>query len=323
LFSHLIGRPVLAAALAAFIAVPVAQAQESAAQQIPGTNLSLAVPDGFEPQSLIEGNPVNGFVNPETGAAIVAVEFDNSNYDQLAEAFGSIDGVNALFAEQKITADSVETVDTDVGAIPYMHGQQAFDDGSHTEKWIALLKGDNTMVVEVTTAEDGELTTADIEALLKSATFSKGESLTDQIAALPFSVEVADPWVSYGVNEGNSLFLLAPSASGGGDATPTLLLTGVPNVEGMPGLQEAAESILQNAFDSVNIEKSEAAQFLGGDGWVISGTAEDSQDGHVQFMQWFATPGSGYMHVLAYAVPDAFAQLQPSIETVAGSVSWK
>jgi hypothetical protein len=314
---------VLAAAVAVFLTAPLALAQDSAAQQIPGTNLSLVVPDGFEPQSMIEGTPVNGFINAETGAAIVAVEFDNSNYDQIAAACGSTDGVNALFADQKITADGVATVEADAGTIPYMHGHQAFDDGSHTEKWIALLKGDNTLIVEVTTAEDGELSTADVEALLKSASFSQGESIADQVAALPFSVEVSDPWVNYGVNDGNTLIMLVPTVTDDKGKTPTLFVTGVANVEGMPALQEAAESTLASAFDSVEIEKSEAGQFLGTDGWVISGMAEDSRDGHVQFMQWFGTPQSGYVHMLAYAVPDVFAKLQPSIETVANSVSWK
>ena len=176
----------IAAAWIAFAAL--ALAAFAIAQQerltIRGTSVTLTPPPGFT-----ASRTERGIENTSTGTTITISEAAAEAYAGLAERFKSPKSMTDGYANQGITIRSVRTID---GKIPFAIGRQTRN-GKDTTRYLALLKGDKTVLVSFT-VPDRNFTEADAEAVLRSIELTPEPTLEERIAELPFVFSAVAPY---------------------------------------------------------------------------------------------------------------------------------
>lgn len=304
--AHLFVR-LVAVAAAASCAVSLG-AQEPIA--IAGTSVTLTPPSGFS-------RAARGVAN-DAGSTITISERPAEAYAELAQTFGSARNLSQAYAAQGVTIRSVRQIDSQVGRARFASGTQN-DKGRNYVKYFALLPGDKTVLVTFTIV-DRSVTEADAEAVVRSVVIAPAARLEEQIAGLPFTFSVVDPFRVAQVM-GRDTVTLQIGEGPAARNQPVIVIGRGESQAVMGDEARVAVELLKNTggFRDATVTAQGPAPFAGGAGYVVSAATEDRTV--VQYLR--IVPGGAYLRFLARGPASAMEAAKATITAVADSVEQK
>ncbi|MEL6224993.1 MAG: hypothetical protein AAFR31_20355 [Cyanobacteria bacterium J06627_8] len=301
-----------AVALVSFLTIPTAVNAESVF--IPGTSVTLEAPPGFtvaDPHSVLE--------HVETGSSIIIAEFPPEAYSAILRLFTSetvSETAADLWESRGVTIDRLTWLTVDDREVPLLTGTQVTAEAEVT-KYIALLEGENTILVTFNIMDPNQMTQDDAEMVMESIRLLP-LTLEERVAQLSFSFEAIAPFQVSQVYSGITVLeemTEDPAPFGTGAA---VLITRGYNSSETSDPAQINEQLLRNTpdFQSIQITNQESAPFAGGTGHVISGVVGD-----LTAVQFLHIPDDGrYIRLVAIGATSALEPLLPMIQDVADSV---
>jgi hypothetical protein len=272
---------------------------------IRGTSVTLTPPPGFT-----ASRTERGIENTSTGTAITISEAAADAYAGLAERFKSPKSMTDGYANQGITIRSVRTID---GKIPFAIGRQTKGNGNDVTRYLALLKGDKTVLVSFT-VPDRSFTEADAEAVLRSIELTPEPTLEERLEGLPFLFSAVAPYAVKDVINRQAVNLEVA----GDRAQPTITI-GYGRSQALMGEEaRVAVDLVKNTggFREAQITSQEPARFAGGDGYRVTAVIEDRAA--VQYLR--IVSGGGYIRLFARGTTSAMQNAESVIAEIASSV---
>ena len=309
-----------AAVLAALAVITHATAQEQApdseadpAQQEPqgpqrltirGTSVTLTAPPGYT-----ASRSERGIENTTTGTTITISEASAEAYAGLADRFKSAKSMTDGYANQNVTIRSVRSVD---GKIPFAVGRQT-KDGKDFTKYLALIKGDKTVLVSFT-SPDRNFTEADAEAVLRSIELTPEPTLEERLAQLPFVFRAVEPYVVKDVINRQAVNLEVKD-----DRAQPVVTLGFGRSQALMGEEaRVAIELLKGTggWRDAQITSQEPAMFAGGKGYRITAVVEDRTA--VQYLRIIS--GGQYIRLLARGTTSGMQNAETVIAELASTV---
>jgi len=311
-----------AAVLAVFAVITQVSAQEPAAEQpaadqpaaeqpqgpqrlpIRGTSVTLTAPPGFT-----ASRTERGIENTTTGTTVTISEASAEAYAGLADRFKSAKAMTDGYANQGVTIRTVRNVD---GKIPFAIGRQT-KDGKDLTRYLALLKGDKTVLVSFT-SPDRTFTEADAEAILRSIELTPEPTLEERLAELPFVFRAVEPYVVQNVINRQAVNLEVKN-----DKTQPTVTIGTGRSQALMGEEaRVAVELLKGTggWRDAQITVQEPATFAGGKGYRITAVVEDRTA--VQYLRILS--GGTYLRFLARGTASAMQNAETVITELAGTV---
>lgn len=305
------------AAAALCLAVLAGPAAGQARKAIAGTSVSLNAPAGFESAAGFAG-----LQNKATNASIVIVEMPAEAYAQLATLFGDLATAKTNFARQNVVVEARQELDTASGKVPVLSGSQKA--GAATfDKWIALFKGDRTVLVTVQAPHGSGLGEEAVRGMFRSVSLGAEPSLADKLAALPFTVTVAEPFrVVDTIGGSGALITAGPLNADPAGKQPLIIVAYQLSSPTGIRIEELATSLLKQtrSLENATVTDREARSFAGSTGYLLSGTNEQGK----RFEQHLGIgPNGRFVRLIAIADAEAFARLQPTIAKIAASIAFR
>jgi len=304
-----------AAVIAVFAVMTHATGQEQAPEQVQqqgperlpirGTSVTLIPPPGFT-----ASRTERGIENASTGTTITISETAADAYAGLADRFKSAKSLSDGYAEQNVTIRSVRTVD---GKIPFAIGRQT-KNGKDVTRYLALLKGDKTVLVSFT-VPDRAFTEADAEAVLRSIELTPEPTLEQRLSGLPFVFSAVEPFAVKDVINRQAVNL---EVKGGDRAQPTITI-GFGRSQALMGEEaRVAVELIKNTggYREAQITAQEPVTFAGGKGYRVTAVIEDRTA--VQYLR--IVSGGGYLRLFARGTTSAVQNAEQVIMEIAGSV---
>ena len=310
----------LALACFAWLTCSPAGAQER--KPIAGTSVSLAVPKGFEPASGFAG-----LVNKANQASVLIAELPAEAYPQLVTLFDNPDTARAGFARQGIAIARLDQIDVNGDKVPLLSGTQTLAAGVHFDKWMALFKGEKTVMLTVQAPQAAKLGAAEVRALVASVSLGKVPTLAEKVAALPFSITPAAPFRTVDTIGGAGLLITAGDKDVDPSGTqPLMIVAYQTSAPAKAGQEEAlAEALLKGTRDlgSAEIKERRRLRFAGQNGVLLKGAFKHPNGSSKSFAQYLAIgPEGRFLRLLVTADPGALQQLQPAIDQTVASVAF-
>ena len=282
------------------------QAQTQGPRRLPirGTSVTLTAPPGFT-----ASRSERGIENTTTGTVVTISEASAEAYAGLADRFKSAKSMTDGYANQNVTIRTVRSVD---GKIPFAIGRQT-KDGKDLTRYLALLKGDKTVLVSFT-IPDRSFTEADAEAILRSIELTPEPTLEERLAELPFVFTAVEPYVVKDVINRQAVNLEVKKDR----AQPTVTI-GYGRSQALMGDEpRVAVELLKGTggWRDAQITSQEAATFAGGKGYRITAVVEDRTA--VQYLRIIS--GGGYLRLLARGTTSAMQNAETVITELAGTV---
>jgi hypothetical protein len=294
------------AAAALSISVPVAAQQERL--PIRGTSVTLIPPPGFT-----ASRTERGIENTSTGTTITISEAAAEAYAGLADRFKSAKSLTDGYADQGVTIRSVRTID---GKIPFATGRQT-KNGKDTTRFLALLKGDKTVLVSFT-VPDRLFTEADAEAVLRSIELTPEPTLEERLSGLPFVFTAVEPFAVKDVINRQAVTL---EVKGGDRAQPTVTIGNGRSQALMGEEPRVAVELIKSTggYREAQITSQEPVTFAGGKGYRVTAVIEDRTA--VQYLRIVSS--GGYLRLFARGTTTAMQNAEQVIMEIAGSVEPK
>jgi hypothetical protein len=310
------------AVLAAFAVITHAAAQEqapapdAAADEAPqaaqgpqrltirGTSVTLTAPPGYT-----ASRSGRGIENTTTGTTITISEASADAYAGLADRFKSAKSMTDGYANQGVTIRTVRSVD---GKIPFAIGRQT-KDGKDLTRYLALLKGDKTVLVSFT-SPDRNFTEADAEAVLRSIELTPEPTLEERLAELPFVFRAVEPYVVKDVINRQAVNLEVKD-----DRAQPAVTIGFGRSQALMGEEaRVAVELLKGTggWRDAQITSQEPAMFAGGNGYRITATVEDRMA--VQYLRIIS--GGQYIRLLARGTTGSMQNAETVITELASTV---
>ena len=282
------------------------QAQPQGPQRltIRGTSVTLTAPPGFT-----ASRSERGIENTTTGTTITISEASAEAYPGLADRFKSAKSMTDGYANQNVTIRTVRSVD---GKIPFAIGRQT-KDGKDFTRYLALLKGDKTVLVSFT-SPDRNFSEADAEAILRSIELTPEPTLEERLAELPFVFSAVEPYAVKDVINRQAVNLEVKNDR----AQPTVTI-GYGRSQALMGEEaRVAVELLKGTggWRDAQITSQEPAMFAGGNGYRITAVVEDRTA--VQYLRIIS--GGGYLRLLARGTTSAMQNAETVITELAGTV---
>lgn len=299
-------------------------AQPGVAQEritIPGTSVTLVPIKGFVPSSRFAG-----LENPELQASVVIVEMPAVAHPEVSKLFADLNTAKTNFAKQNVTVAALDTIKARDGqAVPFASGTQSMGT-ARFDKWIALLKGDRTVMLTVQAPTTTKLRAQDVRAMVTSVSLGAEPTLEQKLEALPFRIRPSEPFRVIDTFGGLGVLMTA----GALDVDPKSeqpMLIATYQTSGQLGqnqLGEAAERLLKTTrhFESADVTRRDQVRFAGSEGLLLSGTHEI--DGvRKRFVQYMAIgPNARFLRLIATADEGRFDTLEPAIKAIVDSVAF-
>jgi hypothetical protein len=295
-----------------------AHAQAPAPQQVPGTTVSMTPPTGFVPAT-----EFSGFKNQEGTASILIVELPAEAYPQLSAMFGDLEMARKAFATKGISVSAVKRIDTPSGPVVFLSGRQTAGT-VHLDKWIALLKGEKTVLITFQATEGSALTEAAAQKATENTTLGSVPLLQDKISKLPFRIEATAPFRIVDTIMGSGVMLTAGDKDVDPEGKQPMLVVAA-DMSGKGGSGDLAQTsramIAQTqGLKDATIESEKAVRFAGGDGVVLSGKTGDGR----HFSQFAAVgPQGRFIRMVALVPADRVDDTRTAIDAIARSIAFK
>lgn len=292
-----------------------AQAQ---VQQIPGTTVSMTPPAGFVPAT-----EFSGFKDQDGTAAIMVVELPGEAYPQLSAVFGDLEQARKAFATKGISVTASKRIDTPAGPVVFLSGTQTAGT-LHLNKWVALLKGEKTVMITFQAREGSALTEAAAQKATESTTLGAVPSLQAKVSTLPFKIEATPPFRIVDTIMGSGVMLMAGDKDVDPEGKQPMLIVAA-DLSGKGGsgdLAQTARALLMQTqgLKDVTIETEKAVRFAESDGIVLSGKTPDGK----HFSQFAAVgPQKRFIRMIAFVPADRVDETRPAIEAIVRSIAFK
>jgi len=283
-----------------------APAQPQGPQRLPirGTSVTLTAPPGFT-----ASRTERGIENTTTGTIVTISEASAEAYAGLADRFKSAKSMTDGYANQNVTIRTVRNID---GKIPFAIGRQT-KDGKDLTRYLALVKGDKTVLVSFT-SPDRSFSEADAEAILRSIELTPEPTLEERLAELPFVFSAVEPYVVKDVINRQAVNLEVKN-----DRAQPAVTIGYGRSQALMGEEpRVAVELLKGTggWRDAQITSQEPAMFAGGKGYRITAVVEDRTA--VQYLRIIS--GGGYLRFLARGTTSAMQNAETVITELAGTV---
>jgi hypothetical protein len=266
---------------------------------------------GFKPTSSFAG-----FMNPNQGSILIA-EMPEAAYAQLSQGFGNIEATKSNFAKSNVIVDSLDEITTAEGSkAPLVTGSQT-GGGTTYDKWIAVFKGPPTVLITVTSPRVNKLDSAQVRAMMESVSVGQKATLTDKLAALPFSATPAPPFRILDSLAGAALGMTVGDKDVDPERTqPQVIIAYEPALVDDPAELERNPAP-PHSLGNPQIESRKPAKFAGISGLLLNGRC----DGQRRFLQYMAVTKDKKLITMVYVAPEpGFDGLKPAAEAIAKSV---
>ena len=295
------------------VAIGIALAAPAAAQErvaIAGTSVTLTAPPGFARMR-------SGLQHAASGSTITISERAPEAYADLAARFSSPKSLSEGYAAQGTTIRAVRALRVGDVDVPFASGRQTTNAGQEFVRYLALLKGDQTVLVSFSIAGRA-ITEADAEAVVRSIELTPGPTLEEQLAQLPFTFRAVEPFAVTSVVSRQTV-TLEPAGGERGSQDPLVVVIGRGRSRALMGDEaRVAVELLTGTggFSAVEITLQGPAAFAGGDGYVITGVVENRSV--VQYLRILA--GGSYLRFLARGETAAMQAAEATITGIAQSI---
>ena len=299
-----------AIALLSFLAIPTAVNAEPVV--IPGTSVAIEAPTGFT-----ISDTFTGLENAETRSSITVNELPPEAYSDILTLFTSFETATEAWASRGITIDQLTWLTVNDGEVPLLTGKQVMG-GVEVTKYIALLEGENTVLVTFNIVEPSPITQDDAQMVVESISLLSALTLDEKVAQLSFSFEAIDPFQVAHVFAGNTVSLQTTEGPDPSGMAPVVIITRAHSITATSDPSQIGEQLLRSTpdFQAVEITEQDSASFAGGTGHFISGMAGDRTA--VQFLH---IPADGrYIRLVAMGETDALEDLISTVQDIADSV---
>lgn len=310
LHAHRMLRSVIAAAaLGSAALVLPGHAQD--AISVPGTSVTLIPPAGFAVARGGRG------LDDGAGSTITIGERAAAAYAELAEMFESAKSLSAGYAAQKVTIRAVRQIDTPSGPVAFATGTQ-INAGREQPKYLALLRGDKTVLITFNLA-NRSLSEADAEALLRTVSLTPAPTVDEQLAGLPFTFELVEPFRVNGPIVRGAVTLATTDGNPAASPQPVIVIGRGQSQALMGDEPRVAVDLLRNTggFRDATITSQGPATFGGGAGYVVTAFVDDRTV--VQYLR--IVPGGAYLRFLARGQTGPMQTAEAAITAIAGSVA--
>lgn len=271
---------------------------------VPGTSVTLTAPPGFS-----RSRTPRSIENTATGSSITISERSADAYDEMVRLFSSARELSQAYANQDVSIRSVRRLD---GEIPFAVGRQTTG-GKEITKYLALLRGDRTVLVTFNLA-DRSFTEADAEAVLRSVEIARAPTLEEQLSTLPFTFQVVEPYSVAQVIPRSAVTLRVE----GDDGQPVIVIGEGRSRAVMGDEPRVAAELLRSTggFGDAEITAQGPTAFGGGAGYGVRAMLDDQSV--VQYLR--IVPGGTYLRLLARGSTTAMQSAETTIDAIAGSV---
>lgn len=312
-------RPLLR--LAALLALLTAPPAARAAEPVFPANASVGL---VPPPGMTSARTFAGFEHP-TGASIVIAEMPPEAFPQLVERFTPetlrTTGFEARGAGEPLAVAGGE------GRI--LRGSQAANGVTYT-KWVAIVRGGpgtGLVTVQVPQAADAQVPGLAVEAALRTIGFRAPASLSDQIAALPYTVGDLGGLRPVRVFMGSGLLITDGPKDVDPEGTQALAIV-TPSMGQVAVPAGGEDALARKAFLSglpqikdITVTREDRSVRDGATVVRLQGTAKDSRSGRpLRVTQTMLFAKTGYLRLLGVAGLDQTRALD-GIERVAASLA--
>jgi hypothetical protein len=293
------------------VAGPVAAQQA----RIPGTSVTIAVPQGFR-----FSRRFPGLENPTTGSTVTIIEYPPEAYADLAPVFESPISVDKRFASEGVRITRLEQLTVDGAPVPLAIGGQEIN-RKEIAKYIALLGGaktkSKTVVITFNVTDSDSLSASDVEAALKSTRLAPVETEEQKLARLPFTFKTVPPFHAATVSDTTVLLTSFEGADPSG-GKPMIMIAKVPTGALPSETPKMAEKMLRDmaGFRDAEISEQGPVAFAGGQGQSISAVA----GGRTMIQYLRVLPGGSLIRVVARADTAELEKVRDAVKAIAQSV---
>lgn len=280
---------------------------------IPGTSVSLEPPAGF---TVAEN--FSGLENTQSGSSITINELPLEAYEEISTIFNTDETAAEALLRQGITIEEHILLESGDIQIPLLRGTQQAAVGAVT-KYIALFKGETTILVTFNIIDVAEVTQDVVETTVTSVTLAAAPTLEDKVSQLSFLFQSVAPFKVADVLGGSTVLLSTVEGPDPTGLKPIVIITRGQNVIYGRDAAEISEDLLRGTrgFSLAEIVLEDSAEFAGGNGYLLQARMDD-----VTVVQYAYVPENGrYIRLLATAEHSAFDDVRSTIEEIAASVS--
>lgn len=315
-------RPAVVAALALGALLSIGSASAQHRVPVGGTSVSLTPPKGFEPATGFAG-----LVNEATKASVLIVEMPAEAYPQLSTLFADAEAAKQGFARQNVTIATREEITVAGAKVPLLVGSQTAPGGGSLDKWVALFKGDKTVMLTVQSPKSAKLSQAEVKAMIASVALGAAPTMEAKLAALPFTIKPAAPFRILDTMAGSGVAMTVGELNTDPQGLQPLMIA-ASQISGpmRPGQEEAAsETLLKSTrgLADATITERKRVPFAGGEGMLLKGGFRSEDAKAKTFVQYLGIGADGRMvRLIAMMDDDRLAELQPAIEQTATSIAF-
>jgi hypothetical protein len=286
---------------------------------LPGSRLSLALPEGFA-----VAEEFSGYTNATLPMDIVIGATPEGREEQtwieLSAAFGDLEIANALFPEPGMVFTEQETIVTEEGReLAVIHGTKPVAGKAPLERWMVLVGPEAVSTVTIHLV-NGSVEAEAIREIIRTLVVGGELTLADQLAALPFAIDAVEPLTTHTIIAGK-LLVVSPGLYTVTNPLDPIVLVVWNRVVHNPTAAEVAEEMMRGAPDLEDavIEERATAPFAGVEGIRLSGTfVRRGVSSH--FVHYNAVVNGWHVGMLATSAEQYWDLMSPVAETMAASV---
>lgn len=301
--------------LATFVILCLSSSMSFAVEiMIPGTSVTLDAPDGF-----IVAGGFSGLENPGTGSSITIAEIPAEAYEEFAKVFTDFDAAIPVLAQQGVSVERATSFEVAGQQVPVLIGHQmAFD--IRVEKYVALFRGDVTVIMTFNIVEPQIETSESIEIAIRSVRLSAPATLEEKLAQLPFSFTSVSPFRVNDILAGSGAVLSTIDGQDPAGLIPAVIIVrALSPVTTSTDAEAVAKQILASVqgFEGAEVTSSEEVNFGGGSGVYLEAITEERK-----IVQYLRVPPDGmYIRLVAYGAIADLDKLLPTVMDIAQTVS--
>lgn len=282
---------------------------------VPGTSASMEQPNGFK-----LSDSFAGFINAKNNSSVVVMELPLEAFDQLSVLFSDLDMAKQGFGKQGLAVLELSSVELDGYKAPIIIGTQAIS-GVSVGKYIALFKGQKTVMVTYNIMGQDALDKAAVMNSIKNIQIGNAASLSEKIALLPFTFEPETPFKVADVMGNSTVSLTTFDGMDKSGEKPLLIIASSISQSRIPDQSKHAKTLLKSikGFEEHKIISEDKVSFVGKNGYrTVAKTSNQA------VIQYIGTLDNGYyIRLISMGSPEEIEKVTKTVDTIAKSVTPK
>lgn len=304
--------------LAMFIAMTTGISSAAIYQKVPGSNVFLVVPNGFELTT-----EFSGFVDHKNDGSILIVKLPPAG-ETMRNAYNDKDKFSAEIAKQNFIINNQWSERTQDGILIKIYSGQQTSNNVKYNKWTTMaFLPDATYVISVQWLATAKLTNDQALDVFKSLKVTDGNTSNEQLDVLPFTFTAVQPFQPIGTAMNSSVMLGLAQYNNKSEQPIIIISKGYENVTNLSPdiILKLYILSLKGTVDQIRDEKTKNVSFIGQDAICLTATAMMNHRA-VGLMIYAAAAKDGkpvYLH--AYAPKGELVNYEASIAKIAASVA--